>query len=257
MQSWVQLARALRATSGLASPRRVKKIESRACMSVAETRAPFLPPDQASLTERAYKELEELIVTLALKPGQVLSESAIAKHLSIGRTPVREALQQLAREGLVAILPRRGVIVSEINVRSQLELLRVRREVERLMARLAAERATAPELRQFSGLAEAMRRTADAQDDIAFMRLDQQLNGLLAAACRNDYARRTMGLMQGLSRRFWYMHYKKVLDVARCATLHADLAAAIGEGQSEQAAAASDRLIDYLESFTRASLDGA
>src|SRR5215831_5167229 len=102
----------------------------------------FVPhiADDASLTEKAYREIEEQIVTLRLQPGQILSESGLAKYLDIGRTPVREALQQLAREGLVTILPRRGVIVSEINIRNQLELLRVRREVERLMARLAAER---------------------------------------------------------------------------------------------------------------------
>jgi DNA-binding GntR family transcriptional regulator len=224
-------------------------------MSIAEPRPLFASGEEASLTEKAYKELEEMIVTLALPPGQVLSESGIAKHLGIGRTPVREALQQLAREGLVAILPRRGVIVSEINVRNQLELLRVRREVERLMARLAAERATNPEKLEFLNIAEAMRLSAETNDDIAFMRLDQQFNLLLASACRNDYARRAMGLMQGLSRRFWYMHYKQALDLPTCARLHADLAAAIGAGKAKDAEAASDRLIDYMESFTRASLD--
>ncbi len=223
-------------------------------MTVADPR-PVYASDEASLTERAYKELEELIVTLALPPGQVLSESGIAKHLGIGRTPVREALQQLAREGLVTIMPRRGVIVSEINVRNQLELLRVRRELERLMARLAAERSSKAELQEFAEIASAMRRSAEENDDIAFMRLDQQFNRLLAATSRNDYARRAMGLMQGLSRRFWYMHYKQVLDLPQCARLHADLAAAIGAGNAEGAADASDRLIDYLEGFTRASLD--
>jgi DNA-binding GntR family transcriptional regulator len=224
-------------------------------MSIAEQRTMFTPSGDASLTEKAYKELEEQIVTLGLRPGQVLSESALAKRLGIGRTPVREALQQLAREGLVTILPRRGVIVSEINVRNQLELIRVRREVERLMARLATERATDEELASFMATALAMRRSAKDNDDIAFMRLDRHLNLLLATACRNDYARRAIGLMQGLSRRFWYQHYKEVLDLPRCALLHADLAACIGERDAGAAAAASDRLIDYIENFTRASLD--
>jgi DNA-binding GntR family transcriptional regulator len=226
-------------------------------MSIAEPRNTFDLPEDASLTDRAYKELEELIVTLRLQPGQVLSESGLAKHLAIGRTPVREALQQLAREGLVTILPRRGVMVSEINLRNQLELLRLRREVERLMARLAAERAGAQELSTFSTIASAMRQSAEDNNDIAFMRLDRQLNLLLGAACRNDYARRAMGLMQGLSRRFWYMHYKEVLDLPRCARLHADLASSIGKRDPEAAAAASDRLIDYIESFTRSSLDAS
>ncbi|HAE00603.1 MAG TPA: GntR family transcriptional regulator, partial [Rhodospirillaceae bacterium] len=88
-----------------------------------------------SLTEQAYRQIEERIVTLRLEPGEVLSEASLSLELGIGRTPIREALQRLAREGLVNILPRRGILVSDINVRNQLELLAVRREVERLMAR--------------------------------------------------------------------------------------------------------------------------
>src|SRR5687767_1581994 len=81
-----------------------------------------------SLTDRAYTEIEELIVTLQLAPGSVLSEQMLSERLAIGRTPIREALQRLAREGLVMILPRRGVMVSAIDVKSQLRLLEVRRE---------------------------------------------------------------------------------------------------------------------------------
>ncbi|MBO6836874.1 MAG: GntR family transcriptional regulator [Alphaproteobacteria bacterium] len=211
-----------------------------------------LPP---SLTDKAYAELEERIVTLELKPGQVLSENALAASLGIGRTPIREALQRLAREGLIVILPRRGVMVSEINVRSQLELLRVRRELERLMANLASKRASADEKTAFINLAEEMRDCADRSDDVGFMRLDRDLNLMVSRACRNEYALRAMGLTHGLSRRFWYMHYKEVLDLPRCATLHAALAQAIGEGEAETAMRASDELLDYIESFTRAALD--
>lgn len=211
-----------------------------------------LPP---SLTDKAYAELEERIVTLALPPGQVLSENALAGSLGIGRTPIREALQRLAREGLIVILPRRGVMVSEINVRSQLELLRVRRELERLMAQLASKRATAEEKARFKALAKEMNLCARKDDDVGFMRLDRELNLLISRACRNEFAQRAMGLTHGLSRRFWYMHYKQVLDLPRCAKLHAALAAAIGEGDAEKAMQASDELLDYIESFTRAALD--
>ena len=68
-----------------------------------------------SLTDQAYVRLEELIVTLQLEPGAVLSESVLSRDLGFGRTPIREALQRLAREGLVTILPRKGVLVSEVN----------------------------------------------------------------------------------------------------------------------------------------------
>jgi len=213
------------------------------------------PAQGLSLTEQAYRRLEEMIVTLELEPGQVLSEMPLAERLGIGRTPIREALQRLAREGLVVILPRRGVLVSEINVRRQLELLKVRREVERLMARLAANRGKQAERDAFLALSSDMERTAADEDNVGFMRLDREFNSRLASACRNEFAMKAMTLMQGLSRRFWYMHYMETLDLPRCARLHAATAEAVGKGLVDDAAEASDRLIDYLEEFTRATLD--
>ena len=122
------------------------------------------------------------------------------------------------------------------------------------MTRLAAKRATATESAIFSGIATQMRQTIQDNDAIAFMRLDCQFNQLLEVACRNEYAVRSMRLMQGLSRRFWYRHYKQVLDLPQCAMLHADVSDLIAQYKEQQAAAALDRLIDYLEDFTRASL---
>src|SRR5271154_4863723 len=128
--------------------------------------------DSETLTDRAYRLVEELIVTLALPPETILSEQSLAARLEIGRTPIREALQRLARDGLVVILPRRGILVSQINLKTQMRLLEVRRELERLMARAAAERATPEELAKFSGIARDMRSASDNADDMTFMRLD-------------------------------------------------------------------------------------
>jgi DNA-binding GntR family transcriptional regulator len=208
-----------------------------------------------TLTDRAYRELEEMIVTLRLMPGTVLSEHALSVRLKIGRTPIREALQRLARDGLVVIMPRRGIMVSEINLRLQLRLLEVRRELERLMASLAAERATDEERREFAEIAEAMLAAAAKADDIAFMRLDQRFNILIATAARNEFARRSIGLMNGLSRRFWYQHYQQVADLPLAAKLHAVVAHAVAQKKAKAAATASDRLIDYIEDFARKTLD--
>lgn len=208
-----------------------------------------------SLTEQAYRLIEERIVTLQFEPGQVLSEASLTSDLAIGRTPIREALQRLAREGLVNILPRRGILVSDINVRNQLELLLVRREVERLMSRLCALRTSREEKAAFLKLASEMEETARIEDDVEFMRLDRRMNTMIARSCRNDYARSTMGLMHGLSRRFWYLHYREVLDLPLCARMHAAVARAIGNGDPNAAVTASDALIDYIEQFTRATLD--
>src|SRR6201991_1431755 len=211
--------------------------------------------DDGTLTDRAYHKLEEMIVTLRLPPGTVLSEQTLALKLKIGRTPIREALQRLARDGLVVIMPRRGIMVSEINLRLQLRLLEVRRELERLMASLAAERATPEERREFAEMAAAMLAAAAKADDIAFMRLDQRFNILIAEAARNEFARRSMGLMNALSRRFWYQHYQEVADLPLAAKLHAAVGEAVSQRKTKAAATASDRLIDYIEDFARKTLD--
>ncbi len=208
----------------------------------------------SSLTERAYRQIEEMIVTLQLTPGQILSEAGLMSELAIGRTPIREALQRLAFEGLVVIMPRRGVLVSEINHARRLQLLELRREVERLIMRGAAKRATPEENETFAKLAADFESAADADDDVTFMRLDLQFNKLTIRACRNEYAAKTMQLMQGLARRFWYQHYRQTLNLKRCAHLHAVVARAIAEGDPDRAANASDQLIDYMSEFTRASI---
>ena len=208
-----------------------------------------------TLTEQAYRQIEELICTLQLPPGTLLGEFALAERLGIGRTPIREALQRLALDGLVVVIPRRGILVSEINLQTQLRLLEMRRVVERLMARLAAERARPEERTAFAEVAAKMLAAADQSDDIAFMRLDRSFNQMVASGCRNDFAVRSINLMSALSRRFWYQHYKEVADLPLAAKLHAAVAKSIAEGDVAGAQKTSDDLMDYIESFTRKTLD--
>jgi DNA-binding GntR family transcriptional regulator len=206
------------------------------------------------LTEQAYRLIEEQIVTLRLKPGDVLSEQMLSVTFGIGRTPVREALQRLAQEGLVIILPRKGILVSDLNPRHQLLVLEVRRELERLLSRAGAERATDAQREQLQEIARGMDRAAKGNNDIAFMRLDREFNRLMVEAAHNSYAARSMKLLQGLSRRFWYMHYRQAADLPLCARLHANQARAIAQRNGDAAARASDKLIDYVENFTRGTV---
>ncbi|BBK41796.1 GntR family transcriptional regulator [Allostella vacuolata] len=210
-----------------------------------------------SLTDLAYRRLEELLVTLQIAPGSGVSEAELSRRLGIGRTPIREALQRLARERLVLILPRRGIVVSEINALTQLRLIETRRELERLLSRRAAKRATPAERVRFRAIATGMAKAAEDEDDIAFMRLDRAFNGLVVEAARNEFAAGAMTLMHGLSRRYWYHHYKQVADLPLSARLHGAVAEAIAAGEEVAAAAASDRLMDYIETFTRATVDAS
>jgi DNA-binding GntR family transcriptional regulator len=143
------------------------------------------------------------------------------------------------------------VIVSDINVKSQLRLLELRREVERLLARSAARRATPAARARFEELAAEFEKSARRNDDIAFMRVDRAFNELCLGAARNEFTVSAMGLTQALSRRFWYHHYKQAPDMPETAKLHADIARAIAAADENGAAAATDRLIDKIEAFTR------
>jgi len=196
-----------------------------------------------------------MIATLELPPGAVLSEAQLIEALDIGRTPIREALQRLAVEGLVEILPRKGILVSDTNPQKQLLLLEVRRELDRLMARTSAVRARTDEREQFNVVANNMEAAATARDGVAFMRHDVEFNALLAAACHNEYAKRAMRLINGLSRRFWFMHFQRSADLPLCARLHANMARAISAGDPDGAAIGADALVDYVEIFTRATID--
>ncbi len=207
-----------------------------------------------SLTDRAYADIEEMIVSLQLAPGSAVSEPELSARLGIGRTPIREALQRLARERLVQILPRRGIIVSPMDVAAQLRLLAVRRELERLIARSAARNATDDERAQFIELASAFEAAAAANDDVAFLRVDRAFNVLCSSAAHNEFAAGAMSLLHALSRRFWYLHHKRAADMPLTAQLHADIARAIADRRADDAGAASDRLIDTIDKFTRDTL---
>jgi len=208
-----------------------------------------------TMTDRAYSALEEMIVRLELKPGVAVSETMLAEILGIGRTPIREALQRLARERLVQILPRRGIIVSDINVKAQLRLLEFRREVERLLAKAASRRASPEERERFSRLALGMEKASAENDDLTFLRLDREFNELCLVAARNEFAASAMGLMNSLSRRFWYLHYRQAADLPEIALLHAGIAKSIANGDEEGAARASDALLDVIEDFTRNTIE--
>src|SRR5438309_111571 len=106
-----------------------------------------------SLTDEAHRKLEEMIATLELRPGAFVSEAELSTRLGIGRTPVREAMQRLAQERLLQILPRRGCIVSDFRLEDELSVIEVRRPLELLVARAAALRANPEERGRFETIA--------------------------------------------------------------------------------------------------------
>ncbi|MFD1380594.1 GntR family transcriptional regulator [Fodinicurvata halophila] len=141
-----------------------------------------------SLAERAYRLLEEQIVTLKLQPGQVISETELSQALGVSRTPLRQALQQLANDNLVVMMPRRGLFISEINLSDHLNLLETRRALDALLVASAARRRQPEHCREMLDCARDMRETAEVGDTTAFMRPDKRFDSLLKEAAGNRFA---------------------------------------------------------------------
>lgn len=206
------------------------------------------------MAERAYDQLEEMIATLELRPGSIVTEGELAERLGIGRTPLREAVQRLAAQRLVTTLPRRGLAVSEVNLTDHLAVLETRRVLDRLIATGAARRATPDQRDELRSYARRMEQAALAGNAGAFMLLDQEFDAAIARACHNPAAALAIAPLHVHCRRFWYLHRHQG-DLLRSARLHESLIDAVARADEERAARCSDELMTYLEDFTRAAFE--
>ncbi|MFS2117573.1 GntR family transcriptional regulator, partial [Herbaspirillum frisingense] len=96
-------------------------------------------------SETLRESIEEMIAVGKLAPGQHLDETSLAEEFGVSRTPIREALIQLASMGIVEMRPRRGAIVAEIGPQQLIEMFEVMAEFEAMCGRLAARRMTPAE----------------------------------------------------------------------------------------------------------------
>ena len=223
--------------------------------NMTRQRAPQRPRLQSeTLARRAYNHLEEMILTLELAPGSIVTEGDLVRRTGMGRTPLREALLRLGREKLVDILPRRGIIVSDINLAQYLSLLEARRVLDRLIAEKAAKRATPAQREELLRLASESGKEAIRSDIAEFMRLDRTIDRVVESAARSLFAVEAVRPMHAHCRRFWYV-YQQHGDLATAAGFHARLIRAVASGKESAAGRASDELVDYLDRFTRKTLD--
>jgi DNA-binding GntR family transcriptional regulator len=202
--------------------------------------------DQGSLAEQAYCRLEELLVTLEFAPGALIGEKDLIDRVNIGRTPVREAILRLSAEGLLQVLPRKGLMVTPLRRSELMQIIETRRVLERLMVVKAVERATLGQRQALQILASHLD-TAD--DDLeVFFRLDHRLDELLEAACNNAWLVKSLTAMHSQCRRLWYLHRHK-LNLPRSAELHGGLARAVADGDGAVAIRALDEIIVIMENL--------
>jgi DNA-binding GntR family transcriptional regulator len=149
-------------------------------------RRPERVVDARRLRDLAYDRLLEALRTVDLQPGDPLSENRISRALGISRTPVREALQQLASDGMVQIIPGRAVTVAARTVQDVQDALHVRRLIEPELARLVAETIQEPTISLLQALTREMRSAAAIGNRAMWSRADQHWHEVLCAACPNQ-----------------------------------------------------------------------
>src|SRR6266576_7028565 len=128
-----------------------------------------------SQSELAYLRNSERIVSLDMPPGSVVNEGRLREELGIGRTPIREALQRLARENLVRSIPHRGTFVTDVNITDLARITEVRVLLEGHAARLAAEKLSATDREAIAQLVEILEE-GPSLDQRELMRLDQRIH---------------------------------------------------------------------------------
>ena len=201
---------------------------------------------------KAYIALEHLIVSLALAPGSVTTEGALIERLGFGRTPVREAIQRLAWEGLLEIRPRAGLGVAALHGADWLRVVEARRGVEVILARSAARHVMREAAAQFHEAALAMQESVASGSVIDFLGADKSLDEAMARAADNPFAARLAAPLQTHSRRFWFA-YQAASGLAEAAAHHVGLIGAILDRDEDAAASEADRLMALLRLHAEAA----
>jgi DNA-binding GntR family transcriptional regulator len=182
-----------------------------------------------SQSEEAYLRIRERIVSLDMPPGSVVNEGRLREELKIGRTPIREALQRLARENLVRSIPHRGTFVTDVNITDLARITEVRVVLEGHAARLAAERLSTADRDALAQLLERLEE-GPSLDQRQLMRLDQQIHREIYRAARNPFLEATLERYFNLSLRLWYLVLDRQVALREAVEEHAELLRAILAG---------------------------
>jgi DNA-binding GntR family transcriptional regulator len=193
-----------------------------------------------SLADRAYQLLVAKITRLELPPGAVLVEKSLMENLGIGRTPIREALQRLAMEGLVTHLPNRGMLVADITATGVQHIYEFRGLIDGCTARLAAARATEADARELAELQAGLARATEDDDIDRYVDLDRRFYEVLARAAQNTYIAEAVPRIFNLHLRLWFFIAKRRGTWHDIARAHEVMTAGVVEAVKRRAPEAAE-----------------
>jgi DNA-binding GntR family transcriptional regulator len=211
------------------------------------SRAPAAKPEAAtSLGNAAYDAIKHRIITCGFRPGEYINELQLSALLKIGRTPVHQALDRLMLEGMVDVIPRKGVIVKPVSLNEVLQVIEVRLINEPFGARIAAEHANEDDLNELADAVARARHWASVRNVQNLMLLDREFHLLIARATKNDVLTELMRNLHERSLRFWFISLNAPKLYGTVQDEHAAILDAIRKRDPDKAEAAMRR---HIESF--------
>ena len=164
-------------------------------------------PTRQSLRDAAYEEIKHRVITCKFKPGECINEASVSALLGLGRTPVHQALDRLMIEGMVEVIPRKGVIVKPIILHDVMQMIDVRLINETQCARLAAVRADDTHIEEIMAVMDRARQAIGERDIHTMMMMDREFHILLARASRNSELAEVVRKLNERSLRFWFISF--------------------------------------------------
>jgi DNA-binding GntR family transcriptional regulator len=200
----------------------------------------------ASLRDKAYKAIKHRIITCAFRPGEYINELQLSAVLKMGRTPVHQALDRLMVEGMVEVIPRKGVIVKPVSLNEVLQIIEVRLINEPFGARLAAEQANDAHLTELAEVLKRAKHWASMRNVENMMLLDREFHLLIARAARNDVLIELLRNLHERSLRFWFISLNAPAQHESVQAEHAAILEAVRRRNPDGAEAA---MRHHIESF--------
>jgi DNA-binding GntR family transcriptional regulator len=195
-------------------------------------------PDRLTRAEELRLQLADEIVRGLLAPGAALDETDIARRFNVSRTPVREALRQLAASGLVEARAHRGAVVAQPSVERLGGMFEAMAELEALCSGLAAERMTPVERRRLEAVHEELRTLSYAGDPDRFHEVNEQFHNAIYTGSQNSYIAEITMATRSRVRPFRRAQFRNLGRLAKSHAEHDRVVVAILRGDRNGAASA-------------------
>jgi DNA-binding GntR family transcriptional regulator len=193
-----------------------------------------------------------MIIRLELAPGDVLSEDDLQRRLEIGRTPIREALQRLARDQFVTVIPRRGMFVSSIDVDELSMLYETRAMMEPYVARLACRRGAPEHWAEMAAVIEDSLRGGIPPEQL--LAVDRRCHEIIWAAAGNRFLTDTLDNLYAHSDRVWHMYLADVADTRHAVDEHIEILELLKAGGPDACAVAVEAHVRSFDDQVRAAV---